>query len=100
MLVFAGVQVVAQRDPTTPPATLKLIDAVLVTVGFLYLGYFIVRVVGDLDGFFTRANAEDLLVPPALTLGLIPFLYLTAWWSQREQKHLQERFGARINSPA
>lgn len=100
VLLFTGVQVVAQHEPRTPPATLKFIEGVLVAVGLFYLGYFVVRVIGDLGGFLTRENAEDFLVPPGLTLALIPFLYLAAWWSRREQENLRKRFRARFDSPA
>lgn len=48
-------------------------QALLAGIGFIYFGYFLARVLGDLSGFFSREHAEELLVAPALTLALIPF---------------------------
>ncbi len=98
VLLFIGAQVVAQHDPSTTPAVRKVIDGVLVAVGVVYLGYFVISVLGDLDGFLTRQNAEDFLVGPVLTLALIPFLYSAAWWSRREHKNLHKRFRANPDS--
>lgn len=91
LFLFSGMQVLAQYDSSTTPATRKFIDGVLITVGVLYLSYFAIRVVTDMDGFFTRRNAEDFLVPPALTLALVPFLLGAAWISRREQESLRRR---------
>ncbi len=55
--------------------TLRFIDAVLATIGLMYLLYFVVQALGDLGTFFTRDNAEDFLVGPVLTITLLPFLY-------------------------
>jgi len=100
VLLFVGMQVVAQHNSSTPPPVRKLIDGVLVAVGVFYLGYFVIRVLGDLDGFLTRENAEDFLVGPALTLTLIPFLYVAAFVSRREQRNLRKRLKASLDSPA
>lgn len=99
VLLFVGMQVVAQHDSSTPPPVRRLIDGVLVAVGLFYLGYFVIKVLSDLDGFLTRENAEDFLVGPALTLALIPFLYAAALVSRREQRNLRKRLKARLDSP-
>jgi len=62
-----------------------LFDVLLTIIGSVYLVYFIVRAVGDLDAFLTRDNAEEFLVGPVLTITLLPFLYCVAWLSRREQ---------------
>jgi hypothetical protein len=77
-----------------------LIDGVLVAAGVLYLGYFFVRALGDLDSFLTRHRAEDFLVGPALTIALIPFLYALAWMSRREQDNLRKRLRSASDFPA
>jgi hypothetical protein len=100
VLLFVGMQVVSQHDSSTPPPVRRLIGGVLVAVGVFYLGYFVIRVLGDLDGFLTRENAEDFLAGPALTLALIPFLYAAASVSRREQQNLRKRLRARLDSPA
>jgi hypothetical protein len=97
-IVFTGVQVVAQHDPKTPPITRKFIEGVLVAVGLVWFGYFVVRVATDVSGFLTRENAEDFFVPPVLTLALVPFLLGAPWLSRREQENLRRRFEARAAS--
>jgi len=86
VLLFVGMQVVAEHDPATPALTRKVIDRVLVAIGVLYLGYFAIKVAADFHAFLTREHAEDFLVGPGLTLTLIPFLLTAAWVSRREQK--------------
>ena len=69
LFVFSGMQVLVQYDSTTTEATRKFIDGVLIAVGVLYLTYFAIRVVTDMDGFFTRKNAapaDSRLVGSAL----------------------------------
>jgi hypothetical protein len=95
VFLFTGAQVVAQHDATTPAVTRKFIDGVLIAVGVLYLGYFAIRVATDLDGFLTRKNLEDFLVPPLLTVTLVPFLLGVAWLSRWEQEHLRKRLDSR-----
>lgn len=97
-IVFTGVQVVAQHSADTPAMTRKFIDGVLVAVGFVWFGYFVLRVVTDVSGFLTRENAEDFYVPSMLTLALVPFLLGAAWLARREQESLRRRFEARGRS--
>lgn len=101
-LVLAPVAVlfVVLHDASADPRTRALIDGVILAIGTLYLVHFLVRAVGDLDGFLTRERAEDFLVGPVLTLALIPFLYALAWVSRREQDNLRKRFRSASNSPA
>ena len=68
------------------------IDAVLAAVGMLYLGYFVIRALGDSDGFLSRANAEGFRVGPVLTLALIPLLLGAAYLSRREQRNFRKHF--------
>jgi hypothetical protein len=98
VILFSGMQVVAQHDANTPPKTRKVIDGVLAAVGLIWLGYFGLRVVTDVNGFLTRENAEDFFVPPLLTLALVPFLLGAAWLSRREQESLRRRFEARART--
>jgi hypothetical protein len=90
-LLFVGLEVVVRRDPAADPRVRKFVDWVLAYIGLFYLGYFLIKALGNLDSFLTRENAEDFLVGPALTVALIPFLYAVAWVSQREQRTLRER---------
>jgi hypothetical protein len=98
-VLFVCMQVVVQHDASADPRARTLIDGVIVAVAILYLVHFLVRAIGDLDGFLTRERAEDFIVGPALTLALIPFLYALAWASRREQENLRTRFRSASNSP-
>lgn len=93
--LFVAWKALAPYDPSITASTRTFIEGVLASVGLLYVGYFLVRVVGDLGGFFSRKNAEDLLVGPVLTLMVIPLLLTWAWMSRWEQRKLTERFRSR-----
>ena len=99
LFAFAGMQALAAHDPSTPHATRVFIDVVLAAVGVLYVGYFMVRTLGDLDGFLSRENAEEFLVSPVLTLALIPLLLVAAWRSRREQRRFRQRFHGPLDLP-
>jgi hypothetical protein len=95
LIVFlsVGMQAVIENALTpSDPATRKAVEIVIGTVGTFYFVYFLVRVFTDLGGFWTKENAEDFLVGPALTLALIPLLYAFAWYSQRELANLRKQF--------
>ena len=89
--LFIGVQVL-QHDASTDPRARRFIDGTLVTIVLIYLIYFVISALGDLDRFLSRENAEAFLVGPALTLALIPFLYLARRLSQWEQERIRRRF--------
>lgn len=92
IILFFGMQAVARYDSKIDALTLKVIDRVLITIGVFLLASFVVRALFDLDGFLTRENAERLLVVPAMTVAFIPFLYVVAWYSQRELANLRKQF--------
>jgi hypothetical protein len=92
LFAFAGMQALVEHDPSQPQSLRTFIEVVLAAVGFLYLGYFVFRALTDLDAFFSRQNAEDFLVGPALTVMLVPFLLFWAWFSRREQQIFQRRW--------
>jgi hypothetical protein len=100
LLVFIGMQVVAEHDPTTDPRVRTLIDAVLVLLGVVYLIYVVARAFGDLGGTFTRSNLENFLIGPGLTVALIPFLYGVAWLSRRDEENLSNRWRVPVDQPA
>ena len=78
LLLFVAMQVVAHHDTSTTPAARTVIDAVLTVVGLVYLAHFVLSVVANPDGFFTRVTAEDFLIGPALTSALVPYLLAAA----------------------
>jgi hypothetical protein len=83
--------VVAEKDTKLAPAR-KLIKSAVVVGGLLLLAIGVARAIFDLDGLLTTDNASDLLVPPALTLALIPFAYLVAVVSAYEQLFIRISF--------
>lgn len=99
LFVFVGVQVVQTHNASTPPAARRFVDGVLATVGAIYVGYFVFRVVTDFDAFLSRENAEEFLVGPVLTLALIPLLLGAAWLSRREQRNFRKRFHGPLDAP-
>jgi hypothetical protein len=84
-------QVVVGYEPNMAPVR-KVINSVLVTIGVGLMLYVAVRALGALGGFWTMENAEDFLVPPVLTLALVPFLCLVVWVSRRELDNLRKHW--------
>lgn len=91
VIAFTGMQVVAQYDSKIDALTRKVIDRVLIGIGVFLLLSFVVGALSDHDDFFSRETAEDFLVVPVLTVALIPFLYLVAWYSRRELAAIREK---------
>jgi hypothetical protein len=95
-VTFTLVKLVVEHDASAEPRVRKLVEGVIATVGFVYLGYFGLRALGDLvDGAVSRQRVEELLVAPGLTIAMIPLLYIVAWWSRRERERLRRRFRVR-----
>ena len=90
VFLFLAMQIVAEHREDVEPAR-KFISGVLGALGLGLLAYVALRALTDPSGLATRENAEDFLVGPALTLALLPFLYLVAWESQRELDKLRRR---------
>jgi hypothetical protein len=89
--LFVGMQVVAAYDPSAASAK-GFIDAVLLAIGFGLMLYVTVSALTDIHGLLTRENGEKFLLAPAMTLALLPFLYVVAWLSRREQDNLRKRY--------
>lgn len=93
VVVFSGMQVVARYPTLASDAVRLLIQGVLLSVGVLYATDFVVRVAADPGGFVTRNHLEELLVPPALTVSLIPYLLGVTWRSSFEQRRFRANYG-------
>lgn len=89
--LLVGMSVVSERDSKLDPAR-RVVNGALVAVGLAVFAYAAVSAVGDLDGLFTFESAEDLLVAPALTIALVPFLYLVGVLSAYEQVFMRIDF--------
>lgn len=93
VIALVGMQAVMENGLTpTDPAVRKLIEIVLGSIGTLYVVYFLARAFTDPGRFWSRENAEDFLVGPALTVALIPFLSGVTWYSRRELAKLRRQF--------
>jgi len=99
-LLFVMLQAYVPYDSSVTPQVRRFIDSVVVTIALVYLVYFAVRTLADLEAFLTMEKAEQLLVGPALTVTLVPVMYGFASWSRREQENLRRRFRARLDSGA
>jgi hypothetical protein len=93
ILLFVGMQVVAENDATLGPAK-RAIDAVLITFGFGLMLWAAVKAATNPHALLTRENAEDFLLVPALTVAFVPYLQLVAWHSHRELENLHKRWRA------
>ncbi len=79
-----------QAEPD--PRLAKLTGGGLAILGWVVLVSVLVRIGLRPADLLTRTTLERVLVVPALTIGFIPFLYLVALWSRRQQENLQRRF--------
>jgi hypothetical protein len=99
ILLFVGMQVVAAHDDSVKEAR-KPINGVLAAISVFLLVHVVVVAISNPGGLFTRENAETLLIAPTLTFAFVPFLWVWAWISRREQNNLRRRFQARYGSPS
>ena len=87
-ILLVGMQVVAERDPKLAPAR-NLVTFVLASLGVVTLAFVFTSGVRDLDGLLTWVHFEQFVVPLALTVAFVPFVYLVALWSTYEQVFLR-----------
>lgn len=90
LFMFIAMQLVVAYDKGDAEQARPIIDGVLVVIGVLLPVYVAVRAITDLDGLLARENAENLLLAPALTLALVPLLYVVARVSQWELANLHK----------
>jgi hypothetical protein len=83
-VLFAGVQVVAERDPKLAPAR-NVATFILIALGVVTVALALTSAARDLDGLLTGEHLEQFVVPLALTVAFAPFVYLIALWSTYEQ---------------
>lgn len=89
--LFAMMQVVAENDPNLTSVK-KLLDRISMLIGFGLMAWVIVSALTDLDALATRDHAEGLLLVPAFTLALVPFLYAVWKWSRWDQDRIMRRW--------
>jgi hypothetical protein len=89
--LFVGMQIVAEHDPNLASIK-KFIDRTLILVGLGLMVWVIVRALTNLHGTLTREHAEVLLLVPAFSLALVPFLYAMWKWSRWDQERIMRRW--------
>lgn len=95
--LITWMQVVAARDPAFASVR-KPINVMLSAFSLAVIAFVAVKVGTGPGNPATRRNAEDLLVPPAFSLAIIPLLCLVSWWSQRELELLRRRWSYAADS--
>lgn len=92
--LLAVVEVVNKEQPEPEPhqPLARLTDRGLATLGSLVLVSVLVRIGLHPSARLSRDTLERLLVIPALSIAFIPFLYLVALWSRRQQESIRRRF--------
>lgn len=83
--LFVTMQVVSERDPSLA-ATKKVLDRVLMLIGFGLIAWVLLSASTDLHGLVTREHTEGLLIAPAFTLAFVPFLYALWRWRRWDQE--------------
>jgi hypothetical protein len=87
-VLFAGMQVVAERDPKLAHAR-NVATLILVALGGVAVAFAVTSAARDLGGLFTWVHLEQFVVPIALTVVFAPFVYFVALWSTYEQVFLR-----------
>lgn len=62
----------------------RIVDTVLGIIGLILLSFTIREIVVDFNNFVSLKNLRDFLLPPVLSIMLIPYLYFTALFMQYE----------------
>lgn len=62
----------------------NIVDFILGLFGTAFIIYALYKIVGDFKNFATLVNLQELLLPPALTITFLPFIYLTALYAAYE----------------
>jgi len=62
----------------------RLLDSILTIMGFVFLFYAIYIILTDFEYFANKDNLIDFILPILLTIMFLPFVYLTALYSNYE----------------
>jgi hypothetical protein len=89
--LLVALQVYVERDPKLTPVK-TLADRTVTLIGLGLMTWVIVRALTNIRGLLTRDQAERLLVAPAFTLALLPFLYLMWWWGRWDEQQIMRRW--------
>lgn len=90
---FLGITEVWNKGQAEPdPRLAKLTGGALAILGWAVLVSVLVRIGLQPGHLLARDTLERVLVVPALTVAFIPFLYLVALWSHRQQVSIRSRF--------
>lgn len=76
----------------------KLLNFVLTLTALLLVGYAVYKVIVDFDQLATIGTLMDFVLPPMLSISLLPFLFLALTWSSYENAAIRTNFA--ISDPA
>lgn len=76
----------------------SFVDSILGIIGLFLLSFTIREVVVDFHNFVSLKNLRDFLLPPVLSIMLIPYLYFTALFMQYEHFFLLIGFANKDNN--
>jgi len=98
IVLIAGMIVVAETDQKHAQAK-KFLKFVMSVSGIFLLLYTIGKIIHNFASFFTAATLKDFLLHPALTIALLPFIYLLALYSSYESLFRHIEFAVEKKSP-
>lgn len=82
---------VSESKPELAPAK-RLLDALLTIFGIALLARAGIALATDFDDFATVENLMRLVLPPALTLAFLPYMYLLLAYVRRDERRFQQRW--------
>jgi hypothetical protein len=83
MLILTA-YVAGTKDEFAPAK--RLLDVLLTTFGVALLARAVTELAVDFDGFATVGNLMRLVLPPALTVAFLPYVYFLRAYVRREQR--------------
>lgn len=90
-VLIGGMIAVAESD-IKYKAVQKFLNIILSMMGFVFLAYAIFQISNDLNGFLSKNNLVDLVLPICLTIMFLPFIYFIALYANYEKLFLRLRY--------
>jgi hypothetical protein len=83
-MLFLTAYVAGTKDEFAPAK--RLLDVLLTTFGVALLARAVTELAVDFDSFATVGNLMRLVLPPALTVAFLPYVYFLRAYVRREQR--------------
>ena len=95
--VIGGMLAVAESD-LKYKAVKTLLDSVLIVFGLALISFSLYRIATDFGAFTTSNTVVDLVLPPIMSLGFLPFIYFMALFVRYENLFIRLQFFIRDRS--